>query len=339
MVPHRLATIDLGSDAMAYANAHAERLNSQAFNRYIACFGRVGAGYHAELESLIARTEELTQAIVENAPAAPLNGSRWLWAALEFGGRVFQIKSESDGDASANLGRIVEQLSEQTNEQGVAAAINAYAALHNEYELPTPNDVFAVGYELTGGYGRSHAQVSAGLQSAQPAALLFLNENRESAIAEFLAQDAPQRAPIARRFANFLGRSEFKPIAEIARFEAAIIDPRRCSTTTLIQTPDEHDGAWVRGQSGETIQCAYDVPRVIDAVLDGGEAPEEVGAPMAFAVVALPNGELGLIEISDIAAQRMMVAPGTAVSISGLDDDEIAALVTHGLIVPERYTA
>jgi hypothetical protein len=55
MVPNRYATLDLGSDGLAYAASHRARLESPEFERWVELFCPPGSGHHASLEALEAR--------------------------------------------------------------------------------------------------------------------------------------------------------------------------------------------------------------------------------------------------------------------------------------------
>ena len=59
--------------------------------------------------------------------------------------------------------------------------------------LPGTEDVFAVGYDLPGGYGRSVPLVVEGIQSACPATAELLGRRRADLVKGFVDQDAPQR--------------------------------------------------------------------------------------------------------------------------------------------------
>jgi hypothetical protein len=342
MVSHRLATLDLGSDGLAYAAAHTDRLNSDAFHHYMDCFSSGKRGYHDSLESLIDRIESLTEAIVQSQPAPALSATRWQWAAQDMGWRLLQIGAETEGEAARALDGMVDRLAAQSDEAGLAATLAAYESLSAEWTLPEPADVFAVGYDLPGGYGRSIRQVVEGLQSALPGTLRLLGAQTEATVATFVGQDAPQRSPLGRRFATFLSNTEHGALVDVARFEAAIAHPMPTDleAVTLAEDVLGADSApeLVRGRVGDVLSMAFDVPAAIENLMRTQQLLEDAGEPCVLAVVSFADGDVGMLPLSEQAAKPLDVPAGTPVALDALDPAEIALLVEHGLLVPAQYS-
>jgi hypothetical protein len=340
MVSHRVASLDLAGDSLAYASAHGERLNSRAFQSYVELFCNEDHGFHTGLESLISRIEELTLAIMNAADASPLKASRWDWVAQDLGWRLFQIWSETEGEAADALHQLIEELAGRCNQAGIQDAINGYESLCNEWHLPEPDDLFAVGYALANGYGRSQRQVTAGIQSALPSTLELL-EDSDASVAEFLANDAPLRVPLGRRFAAFLALNHSRVVADVARYEAAIIYPRAADVDSLALVPDALDAGpgtqWVRGLGGELLHLSFDVPAHLELLLKERVIDPSLQSDAFLAIVNLPDGELALLTLSDTAAQRLAAKTGSAFELDGLSEQETQLLIEHGLVIKERY--
>ncbi|MFO0749939.1 MAG: hypothetical protein U1F43_30365 [Myxococcota bacterium] len=59
------------------------------------------------------------------------------------------MAAETDGECFAELDRLVDRLAEpDVGEAVVADVIAGYEALFDDYDLPEPDDLFAVGYPL-----------------------------------------------------------------------------------------------------------------------------------------------------------------------------------------------
>ena len=67
--------------------------------------------------------------------------------------------------------------------------------------------MFAVGYDLPLGHGRSIAQIFEGLRSACPRTVARLGEGGLEAVSDFVASDALIRAPLGKRFAAWAASS------------------------------------------------------------------------------------------------------------------------------------
>ena len=341
MIPHRMATLDLGSDALAYAAAHAERLNSETFYRYMDRFGHEQRGHHTSLNSVIERIEAITSAIVSDTSVTPWRASRWHWAAQDVGGRLLQIWAETEGEAAEVLQSMVDHLADNQDAAAMASTIQSYEELCETWELPEPADVFAVGYELTGGYGRSVRQLVDGLHSALPATHRLLGEQGAALVGDFAVQDRSTRRPLGRRFAAFLPDSAHAALTDVARFEAAIAHASSPDLTAITLAPDatfENKSNWVRGPGGEVLSLAFDVPTLVEMVLRTQQMPADAGDACTVAIVSFADGDVGILHLSELAVERLAVTPGEAVDVSTLQLAEVSLLVEHGLLVPAQYS-
>ncbi|HND32378.1 MAG TPA: hypothetical protein PLA94_20400, partial [Myxococcota bacterium] len=219
-ISHRYMHLDLATDSLAWATAHGPRLESPAFHRWIELFFGEEQGRHANLPSLEERVQSVLGALTGEWEPAPLRGTQDTWIRQDLGWRLLQVTEHTEGEVALDLTHLVERLAEGA---AVDAVIAAYEALFEEWELPDPRDVFAVGYDLPGGYGRSASQIFAGLRTACPGTLRLLQEAAEPTVATFVSQDRCERQGVARRFHRFLLRQiPDYPVTELCGLEAAL---------------------------------------------------------------------------------------------------------------------
>ncbi|MCC6625373.1 MAG: hypothetical protein IT385_29275 [Deltaproteobacteria bacterium] len=341
--PH--GAIDLMSDGLAYASAHLERLRSPEMQGFIARFHapeRGPGGWHDTLEGLLARVEAVALALVDDkVEVTPWAGGRWRWIAQDLGWRLLQVGAETDGECFAELDRLVDALAaDGVDEERVARVMSDYEALYDEFELPLPEDLFAVGYPLPHGLGRSSAQLSAGLETACPAALRALGDLAEATVVTFTAQHAPERRPLGERFAAFLttrftGDPELGDVPAIAAFEAAIAHARPADADELALGWDGADPEAIRLATGVAlVRAPVDVAAIVLAGVDRSSAD---AGPRSWLVRRDAAEEVGLTAITEAAAELVARLPLPAAEVP--DDPEIEALVAEGFLVPDRWTA
>ncbi len=217
----RFATIDLCSDGLAYVGAHGKRLTSAAMARLVPRFLEGGVGWHTDLEGLIARIEAMLEDLCGGAEAALLAGNLARGRAYDLASRIAQVAEDCDEETAEALWAIVDGLADDDD---LARAARAYQDVFEEVELPSPEDVFAMGVALpaeAGLSGRSVRQVREGLQSVVPRALATLGDASTEVVTDFVAQDDFARVPLGHRFARFLAEAH-SAAAELALVEATV---------------------------------------------------------------------------------------------------------------------
>src|SRR5690606_21109565 len=140
-------------------------------------------------DALEARVVEVADAIVGGAPCAPLATTPARLAAQDLAWRLLTILAQADGEAARALDAMVDGLADDPTEGGLSRAMAAYVALYDDYDVPPPEDVFAVGYTLPGGAGRSARQVAEGIASACPGTWARLGDEAEAVAAAFTGED------------------------------------------------------------------------------------------------------------------------------------------------------
>ena len=145
---HPHPSIDLNSDALAYAAAQHPRLSDPAFERYVGLFFEEGQGWFSSLEGLEARVREVARYLCGEGDARPLIGGRWRWVAQDLGMRLVTLWVQTEGEVAKEIERLTAYLAEAPTETKVAEVIRRYAALHADWVLPEPEELFAVGYPL-----------------------------------------------------------------------------------------------------------------------------------------------------------------------------------------------
>lgn len=321
----RFATIDLASDAVAYVASHRARLESELFERFTSEHFSPGGGLHGDLDALEARVLEVMEGIVRGAAVRPLAGGRYERVAQDLAYRLLLVLEETEGDASRELDRLVSRLAGDRTEASVERVVADYEALAEDYVLPPPEDVFAVGYELPRGYGSGVAQLVSGLHSACPRALEALGDDLDAVVGEFVRRDPRIRRPLVHRFAEFLAGRE--PAASFARFEAAVCHAPRPS-------PERRAFA-IAPSDGDALELAPDarLVRVAHDVEHEGDPADAPDRPRSYLVRAEDEGEVGVYALSERLADAIQdrdVAPVPAIA------EELASLAEAGLFLPKR---
>jgi hypothetical protein len=315
-IPSRWFTIDLCSDGLAWAAAHGPRLASPAFATYVERFFAPGLGWHPTLDALDARVESLFEklaaAVCAGAPApASDDGAadpeplRRRWIAADVAWRLLTVREDCGDSVADELDAIVDGLAASHD---VATAAAAYRDLHADFELPEPEDVFAVGYDLGGGLGRSVRQIREGLATAVPSALRLLGADADAHVEAFVRGDGLERRPLGLRFARHLIRAHAPAAAvDAARLEALLTHapPQDPMVATLAGAPPRN--ARCRMASGVThLNVCHDPT----ALLRGRARTLRV--PVELAIVRSAEGQSEAVALSEAAAAdclRMRAGP------------------------------
>lgn len=337
-VPNRHATIELCSDGLAYEAAHGARLESAQFHAFIECFFEDGDGWSSSLDALEARVLQLLDDL-SGGPAAPAwRGGRARWIAQDLGWRLLCLQADADGELGVALDALVSALAADPTDAGIEACIQGYRALHAEWVLPSPGQVFGVGYRLPGGLGIDEGQLAAGVQSALPATWALMGEEAEDIVSEFAHMgESSARVPIGRRFAAFLEAAE-EPgqWVDQARFEAAVTHAPAGDAGQATLGAHRAAGDRVLVAAGvQLVSLAHGVTTEPDAIAD---AIGPLDAPMHLAIRRAPDGEVDVVQLGDAAAEALAMAETpTALADLGLDADERDGLLHIGLLVPEAW--
>jgi len=339
-VPHRLATLELSSDSLAYAAAQDLRLSSSEFHRYIEMFHPAGTGWHPTLDDLEARVREITTYITGDGHAEPLRGDPWRWVVQDVGWRLLSERAATSG-YEVEFDVLTEDLAADPTEQGVANAVEGYRELHATADVIAPEDLFAVGYDLPKGYGRSLRQMIEGIASACPATLELLGWKHAEVVAQFLAEDGAVRQPLGRRFAQYLNVSAPNRVAELCTFEAAIAHAELMDLAAATCGQIGPKGDEVRLTPGlELIHASYDVVELAQS-LQAGQPTVPPERPTHLAIARMPNGELFIADLTDEAAGALAQLkrgpwPRQLLDIS---DEELETLEDLGIIIPSGWDA
>lgn len=326
IVPHRFATLDLSSDGVAYARAHGARLTSSEFHAFVERFG--GDGIWPSLDVLVARVVEVTRGLLLDAPVAPLANTpeqgRWRWILQDLAWRLLCIQGQTGGAAAEGLGSLVDHLADGLTggaEQAVGAAWEGYRALFEDWELPDPGAVFALGYPIPGLEDLPDAgaasQLTTGLGTVSPRSL----ELAPDAVPALVRADreTPTRRPIQDRWADALQ----DPAARaVARFEAAVAN----ASTVPGSLGGPSAGTWRLAPRVRIERFATDVIALVE-----GRPPTEAALVLGFAPG--PTGEPTIVGLEPHAADALDALPGPL----ALAPDEIAGLEQLGLIEPASY--
>lgn len=335
--PH--AAIDLMTDGVAYASAHAPRLRAPETQSVIVHgFGAPGAhtGWFDDLAAFVSHIEGLGAWVAGVGPRpATLGIGRTRIITQDLGARLMQIAADTDGECFAALSQIWTRLAERADDAAITRALEGYTALHEELELPAPEEVFALGYPLAGLHGAGIAQLAEGLRSAIGATMARLEPDAHDLVTRFIAQARPSREPLGRRFAEFLAAMGADPeLVGLARLEAAIA---ACTPPDPIEL-----GLGLDGALAETLTLPAGVELVRTGFDAGGllmHGHAEPDGPRSFLVRRDAGDEVGLVALSEGLAERLGRGPLDAAEVVARaeGDPELRALLEEGLLVPDRW--
>ncbi|MEE2786976.1 MAG: hypothetical protein VX589_06520 [Myxococcota bacterium] len=338
-VPHRYATLDLNSDAIAWTAANRHRLASHEFEWFRSLFLGPEQGCFAHLDDMEARVIEVLNALDGTAPAQPLKGGRNLWIAQDIAWRLMMVSLECDGEVVDELRHLIEGLASAPTHESIHATYAAYGELFETWYLPDREDVFALGYPIDSFPSSSARQLEAGLEQTLPNTLAALGDDGPAITASFIAEDPVERTPIARRFSRFL-TTQAQPIAAaISRYECALAHPQPADTVVdaLVEDQPRSNGTFETANGVEILEEAFDVVAVV-------EDPEALKGPIKPSPTHLvarrtASGEVVLAEVSAHAARtlkslRQTPAPLSEIQLSTL---EIESLLRLGLLKPTRW--
>jgi hypothetical protein len=283
---------------------------------------------HATLEALEGRVERVLRAVAEGAPLAG-NEDRARWTAMDLAFRLLEVHAETEGDARAELVSLVDHLAAGEAPERV---VGAYAALCEHFVLPSPQEVAAVGYDVAGVPCRSDAQIAEGLRTVVPVTMTALDDAGVDLTPRFVAADAPRREPLGIRFAGWLTAHAPGPLADLARWEAALRAARGEPDAVLLGP-----GPDLRVAEGvHIVESGVDVDELAESVesgdvmaveRDGWPVLDAPSAPSAHLVGRDAAGGLVIAELPPDLVPRLRAAPGS------LPDDVRADLIRLGLLV------
>lgn len=341
----RFATIDLAEDALQYAHAHGPRLRAPEMERFCAQFFSARQGLHASLDALEARVIAVAAAICDEAPLAPWRATRWDWAAQDVGYRLLGVRARQTGSVGSALDALIDALASERNERGLSACVRDYEALvrdagasRKRTGLPRPERLFGVGYALPGGYGRDLTQLRQGIASACPASMAALGEAAEPCVRAFVEAEAPERAPLGKRFARYLARTQPGPVAELCAVEAAIAHaPTRPLWADCLDSFAGQNDAFRLAPALEIVIVAHDV---LSASAGRVKRAKRLAEPLGLVVMRRSGEPVDLIELPDALARALQANAPEAPLPDALFAGDLTLrdeLLARGVIVPVAY--
>jgi hypothetical protein len=353
-LPNPWASLDLASDGVAYAGAHAARLHSRAFQAYAERFLVEGGGWSPTLDALEERVVAVLRGITGEAEPPPLAPSAahgaWRWRLQDLGWRLLSVWHDTGGDASRALMDVVEILAaaipattragDPSAQQAVDRAIAAYGALADEFVLPPASEIFSAGWPVARGagvpvgLGSSVEALGEGIRSATPLVADWLGDDLEPRVAAFAAHDlaAPTRELLGTRWSRWLGAG---PLGDLARFEAALAAPGSGDADAVALGGVGRDER-VRLARGLAVhRFGVDVVALAEQV-EGADRIEVEDRPTALVIGRLGGGDVAVVDVSTEAADALeRLGPGGG--IPEMPAAEARALKELGLLVPAAW--
>lgn len=328
-IAHRFGTLDLCSDGLAYAHAHAGRLGSEAMERLLP-FLTSGRGWSETLEALEERVVEVARGIALGEPLRPMADSpeagRDAWIRQDLAFRMLTVWEQCSGDAAEAVSALVDR----SRTAPFADIVADWRGIEEAFVVPPAYAVFGVGYALED-VGRCVPLVEDGLRSVCPL-VMELAEDAGVQLGTF--DDPPQRRPLGDRFADWLS-VEHPELAPLARFEVAVravkADPLRRTLDVEGQGAVLCDGARVLVEAVDVLALAEGVEKggiggtLVDGRLTLSPTPEDVQWGM---VVGRHEGELVMLEVDPEDAEALR--DGRPVEVA-------EQLMAFGVLRPETY--
>ncbi len=325
-VHHVHGSLDLCSDGLAYAASHGPRLESPGFSMWAERYLGPSVGGHDALEALQDRAVAVFLHLAAGEPLPGRGAARKDWVHQDVAGRVLQGLL---GDGEACL-----PIWERLDEDDLEGTIRTYAEVAQRVGGQHPADVFAPGYRVFGGVGRSVEQVEEGLGTVVPMTMQ-LAEDAELDLAEpFVLADGPARVPLGLRFASWLEGRAAPHVVALARYEALLRSAG--GEADLVALGGGTGLCWAEGVhrwSGpfdpigwaEAIDAGEVEGRNSDGVLDA-TAPGEAATGLAMG--RGEDGELVLVALP---------VDGVDLPADELPSDVREELCDLGLVRPERW--
>jgi hypothetical protein len=338
LVEHRYATLNLSSDALAYATAHAGRLTSPSFARYIQLFhpdDRMGC--HPSLEALIARIETVTECLFEGTAIPPLRSTRAEIVAQDLGWRLLMTAADCEGEAADVLDALAVRLAEDP--RSTPAVVEGYRAAAQDWWLPPPADLFAVGYPLDATHSLHPGSTEAALTRTCPNAMALLDENAAEWIAAFMQVDQT-RGPTALRFADWAQRVHPGPIADLLRYEATCAHPGPADPFVDALGPGAPDAPLMLTEHVNLLRLGIDADALIRALESEDEGDlHAVERPVNMIIRRRAGSEVLVAEISDKASEVLTNLTNRPQPTNAIDlpAAELDALLSLGVIRPARW--
>lgn len=338
-LPHRFATLDLNSDAMAFTTQNLARLEDPTFRYFVERFHGPYSGMWEHLDDLEGRLWGLSEAIKGGLAAPPLTAGRQHWVAQDVAWRLLMISAQcEDQEAIEALEQMVDYLAEQP--QDILGVTRLYSSLYEEFYIPEPADVFALGYEIGEGYGSDIKQLARGVASACPELESALGaEGLLEQVRAFATWDLmrPQRLPIARRFAMFLRATGGGPLSDLATYEAAINNPDPPDPWSACLSWRDADGGLIRRAQGvEVIEVGVEMDQLITALHSEREDLEVTERQHHLIIVNKAGGLREISELSQEAAKSLELLNDGPIerTLLGVSAEELESLAAMGALTP-----
>jgi nitrite reductase/ring-hydroxylating ferredoxin subunit len=217
----------------------------------------------------------------------------------------------------------------------ISAVIDGYTALGEVWVLPKPEEIFAVGYSLGGGHGRSVLQCAEGVANALPATWTALGSDGLDAVAAWLTEDRFERVAIGRRFAFWLSENADPRFAEQAAFEAAVAHalPADAATITLGAQAGPQ-ATWHLAKGVELVCAHHEVELNPETVAERGI--EALDSPMHLAIFRAADGE---VQVAELASEVFAALQSGADTLNALEPDVLRELAALGMLQPDAWRA
>lgn len=321
-----------------------------------------GLGYWRSLDDLLDRIISVSKSILEgeSLPVRTdgLTWNRRLWVGQDVAWRLLQTWDNMEGEGQDALSTLLDELSAglrksyETSEEGALEneaffdqVIQQYVGIWEEYVLPGPEVVFALGYPVGSHGGRSIPSMARGVASGAPCSMKLVMDHHSPIWDEFVDQDTPIRRSMIERWVVFLGANHPGSLAELAGYEWALSRQTR-ESAVILPAEEPHQYGWVLSPRGWTAVFDVDVVSLaqwveekeailrvddlggVNIMVDGVPWPAQ-SSGFLFMDVGGQQREVWAISVS--AIRRLQ--DGTPLSDRELEALELTTLVEEGVFV------
>jgi hypothetical protein len=255
---------------------------------------------------MMAHVEGLGDALAHGSPWAAWTLTPAQVVAQDVGWRLLQVAADCDGEAATLLDDLAQRLA--SDAESLPGVIETYEVACDDWWLPSAAEVFALGYALPRGHGRSTEGLARALGDAMPGTEALLDESLPAHLVAF-AQEPPTRGPLPRRLAAWLAAGTPGPVAEVARYEAACADPQPADEAT--DSLGEGEGEPIAASGIEVLEFTVDPTLLLQALEDESVAEDDAERPTILAIRQRAGGEVVVAEINAAAAAFLVgTGPG-----------------------------
>jgi hypothetical protein len=195
LLPAPYLSLDLADDAYYYTLSQFPRLSSETYKEFVETHVPLQL-YSKSLEDLLIRIRNVAAAIIETKDLKPFGLSAIDWKVLDMGFRGFELSESIESNKD-----FVKLTNDFLQHKNISTYVAGYKSFSENYDLPSLQEFFGVGYNLTNDLGYFEPQVIEGIKTLLPESFDRL---KDEDIAAFLENDRASRKFLGERLSPYL---------------------------------------------------------------------------------------------------------------------------------------